>query len=896
MACWPRDERDNIFTTEKHHGQVKDHTRNYPNLEQGLIGAATLLEKDKRLHWAFATTESQHSKGSSTNTLISGKQVEIFPPSRPFPLLQVPATIHQRAEQGANFLRTYLPDIDIAAELIRDQLVEETTLSRELEQFDPYVGNLLGVHNTQDVSLLFFPMGETYRELNISSAKFGDAIVFKPSAVLSHTFPTPIQQIAIAKSDPSCPQDVRIAVRTFSFTKLLKLHTWSEFDPNYKLMDLATLSRADMCDEVIVDMKHVHSSHDVLAVGDKGTVYQWHVSNARQSTSALNILTFKLEFNANATLRTLVHNARKSSSAMDDCRFWRLSLDPSSSSYLLMASKHVIQGDIRVKSKPPNQIFSIASGKHSLTSIEDLHQDGLFRLCSTNQIIWMDPRMPGKHVLAYCHGRQYDRYLATETYCCNSNNAFTLLKSRNNGLITVYDVSQSQSNLVSMNAAPYPLSTGGSLYDKHDGQEIVVHNHGFGLIRLSERGGLSYNALAFDTLEEHTPVVEWTAALQELETKTTTLRPDAGPLGHQERSQVNFFSVYDALFRRHYEDAKALEEQSAEATHNLLENFSSYWQRKDMPVEHVLTTYDVAFRAGDEPEHASRADFLTENIINSSRGYRALEQGRLSAEAIKAPWHRSIAQTLSRLDKGFQVDPKEWAKYLQQFDLRNTSIISDQACRYQCTARQQLELDLALSTDVFSEMESKPDDINQALEVMTEALSLSAEPPPVEFGYLRPLERKHANEGAEAGEVLGTPDIPMGVRLLLKHWGSGSPESYFYQDPYDSSGATGTPNHMNLPSVPPSVQDSVTRRPPQVMASKQPNVPFLPDTLRGLRSIAQSQGSPPRHGLSFDSPLFSAQPLLSASQDLVNTQVLPGPHGGRPSIKKKAVKKRVGGF
>jgi len=96
-----------------------------------------------------------------------------------------------------------------------------------------------------------------------------------------------------------------------------------------------------------------------------------------------------------------------------------------------------------------------------------------------------------------------------------------------------------------VNAAPYALSTGASLYDKHDGQGIVIHNHGFGLVRLSERGGLSYNALAFDALEERTPIVEWTAALQELKTKTATLCTDAGPLGHQDRSQVDLFSVYD---------------------------------------------------------------------------------------------------------------------------------------------------------------------------------------------------------------------------------------------------------------------------------------------------------------------------------------------------------------
>ena len=305
----------------------------------------------------------------------------------------------------------------------------------------------------------------------------------------------------------------------------------------------------------------------------------------------------------------------------------------------------------------------------------------------------------------------------------------------------------------------------------------------------------------------------------------------------------------------------------------------------------LLFSYDIAFCAGDKPEHSSRADFLTGSIINSAIGYRALKQGRLSADAIKAPWHRSIALTLSRLDKGFQVDPKKWAEYLQQFDLPDMSTMSDQAYRYQYTARQQLELDLVLSTDVFSEMVSKPNNVDQALEVMTEALSLSAEPTSVEFGYLRPLERKHNGEEGKVGEAHETPDIPMGARLLLKHWGSGSPESYLYQDPYDNPGSTG---RITLPSVAPSFQDFVAWRSPHVTASKQANVTILPDTYQRLKSTTQAQETPPRHDLTFGNPPFSTRPNFAAPQDLVSTQVLPGVlHGGRPSVKKK---KRLEGF
>jgi hypothetical protein len=63
MAWWPGNEKDHIFATAKRHDQVKEQTRNNLILEPGLIGAATLLEKNSKLGWAFATTENQHLIG-----------------------------------------------------------------------------------------------------------------------------------------------------------------------------------------------------------------------------------------------------------------------------------------------------------------------------------------------------------------------------------------------------------------------------------------------------------------------------------------------------------------------------------------------------------------------------------------------------------------------------------------------------------------------------------------------------------------------------------------------------------------------------------------------------------------------------------------------------------------
>lgn len=53
MAFWPRDQRTISSTPAE---SVRKQSRNYPNLEQGLIGAATLSEdRNKRLSWIFAS-------------------------------------------------------------------------------------------------------------------------------------------------------------------------------------------------------------------------------------------------------------------------------------------------------------------------------------------------------------------------------------------------------------------------------------------------------------------------------------------------------------------------------------------------------------------------------------------------------------------------------------------------------------------------------------------------------------------------------------------------------------------------------------------------------------------------------------------------------------------------
>lgn len=70
----------------------------------------------------------------------------------------------------AHFLRTSLPDVDLASELLRDEITTDARITHKLKEFDPYVGNLLGTvwcsYASAKTAFLVFPMGELNRDLS----------------------------------------------------------------------------------------------------------------------------------------------------------------------------------------------------------------------------------------------------------------------------------------------------------------------------------------------------------------------------------------------------------------------------------------------------------------------------------------------------------------------------------------------------------------------------------------------------------------------------------------------------------------------------------------------------------------------------------------------------------
>ncbi|KAI5826906.1 hypothetical protein K523DRAFT_280073 [Schizophyllum commune Tattone D] len=956
--AWPTDNRAESSTSHRKgkRKQRENPTEGYPTLVPGLLSSATLLERPNgRLEWSTITGAMNKRKRAR----ISARDpVTLFPPTRT-PELPLPhTTIQQKAEEGANFLRTFLPDVDVTAELIREEITHDEELARDTVTFDPLAGNTLAPvvyydTPTQATTCLAFPTGELGSDLNISpyTHNADEGTTFIPQAHPARTFPTPIQQI-VAHSPASgiWNQSTYLAVRTLGATHISQLRAQASTSA-IQLEDRLILKRAHTGAKYIVDMGFQPSGPTLVAVNDQGG----SVVQPLDTTS-------------------------------QDDQFWRLGLNPSTSTFLLASSSAVRRIDPRT-SETPAPIFSLAKPPERITAVEDDPSEKIIRLCTTSQLLWLDSRYPTRPLLSYVHGRQYDPSLQLHTARVRVA-PFSFLSSPHNGLVTVYDVSRGDGDLIYTHTSPYALSSIPA--QSIVGQTLFRHpslkddDSTLSCIRLDARGELTCIDLHLgDEGENMTRTgVRWSQEVKELVTTAENAEPDSGPLGMQDKVEMNLRPAYDRVFRQYDEERRIAQEQDTESVYDLLDNVPNYWQQADEYPDHILTTYDVLFRSGDEPKNPSRADFLTQSAINSLRGYRALVQDRIPLDSMRkgAKWHWDMGPSLARLDSDFESrDVGEMEEQLRRWKLageegRAAEEGSEGAddspegtrtaasLRRETEARHQLTLDLALSRHVFSaRLFVPPTEESDDLEAMTSALSIDTEPPPVHFSYLTPLKKDHyaRDAGPTARNANATSDpnttdianttldsnaadtsdqpltLPPGPRLLLSEWTLGDdPSEYEFHDSYDADAAERSPPvarrkaakptstagilsaELQQRSQPPFV---VASQPPPVMASQPPPVvasqrppavsmraafpstqrpPAFASTQPPARRPLQAAGSEPNM-----MDVGQSQPTAEFSQSqsqgmdfMPSTQVLPGPFGGRPAPKKKAAKKRVGGF
>lgn len=899
------DERHKSLPVKKKQGrgnkkpQVHD-TRhwNHPSLDYGTFGGATLVSSDGRLAW---TTVVDTSNARRVTPVGAGRC--IFPATRS--VNPTPSRLRQwrRIEEGLNFVRTCFPDADFPAELIKAEFQSDERRNRELQIYDPLRGSLISIvpsSSTPQTSLVLFPMGETNNELNISfiSATDSDSTFHAPGHAASK-FETPILQISTPNvSNSSLKRGTNLVlVRTFSATSLLSIELADEAT-DLKATREVDIFSDDVGGKCVVDAAFSPYDSDIIAVNTSGALYNCKIYEGAKAVRRIGRNQVRFE-------------------NTDGDQFWRLR--PSDQGYFLASSSCIQHLDFR-SSQPSVDLLSTDQLGSVVTSFDSSEREHLLTISTTSELLWLDNRYPKKVLLSFKHNRAHDRSLNVKTVQLDSG-PLTFLSSLKNGLITIYDVSRGNDNLIHCHSVPTSLPHDGDMGASESESSFFVQpdRSTLSLLRLSGQNSLHCQDFAvyhngMDVLPRQTSGIshEWSADVQKLAQRAKELQPQYGPLSARHFSELNLRTAYQKIFV-----TGGVKEQAASEGEftMMIDKLSQFWQRTSNSDKTMLTLFDVCLGADKEPDEDSRADFLAGGMINSNHGYKTLVHNELPVQEITsgAAWSCDFKPFLRCMGLGRVDHWHEMHGALEAFNLSYSDDVPASLVQQEENSREQLILDLALSSMVFSAQPvSIPvapiqvDDV-ESMSLAAKALTLDDELLEIQFGHLRPYPKlgiNHYPDISKDKDAVAEPtqDVefssPLGVRLLLREWEVGTDvESYTYHDPYNTKGddPIAPSREWALPTAPVATQTTTTtsQRPPLIVAGFEPRPPPI--------HVAQNHWgmfSTQPQGFNLQTAEHENYPEPSQpSQELMtSTQVLPGLYGGRNAPNKKLVKKRLGGF
>ncbi|KAI9459483.1 hypothetical protein BJY52DRAFT_1223106 [Lactarius psammicola] len=527
------------------------------------------------------------------STLRKGKGKAVF---LPYPLLEggalTPATLRERHGRlewvtaqnfspdrqrllhgrsvrngGPTFLRAYYPDVDVPAELIRDASPDFSNTEFSAE----------------------------------------GSITTEPTHSPARTFRTPICQIvpspvsddpnrgdfrtSASRQSRSCEAETVIAVlRTYSSESLLSLSSPVSAPRKTtalpEIKDIGSFDRLSFDGHAAVDVQFHCALENILLVNNLGYAF------GHALLGGDNPIKF--------------YDGVSEPDYLSD-GFWRIASG--------RPAKFVELIDFQQTPDRAVKVYSVARASSLLASVGYNPDDRLLRRVTTNQLVWVDPRFHTRPVLAMKHEREFDRTLSSHVVSIGDAK-LTVLSSRNNSLLSVYDESDNNDGLVQSHTLPCSLS----------GCFPNGPHSGFCMVQ-PRQGKMEFT---------------WPSSVHRLNTDSRTQKPDVG------RLRAGLFSPIDAT-------ESVYPAENADVVYQTLDAMPLFWKQAGVADEHLLTMYPQSdsispFAPGksQEPAHESRADILTQSALSSRRGCRALAQGRVTRETLinGAGWHFNIEPAL----------------------------------------------------------------------------------------------------------------------------------------------------------------------------------------------------------------------------------------------------------
>ncbi|KZT35063.1 hypothetical protein SISSUDRAFT_1051950 [Sistotremastrum suecicum HHB10207 ss-3] len=907
---WPTtsNRRPNVRTGKKRRKtQAEGRRWDAVELVGGSAGAATLVEDETGgLQWTFVSKDDEHPKIYSLRP-----HLRVFPETKPPEVTHPEATSRKLAEQGAMFLRSSFPDLDIPIELIEDEYKDLEAKSKDSS--DRSYGNRIAHVKVQDedgaaMDLLAFPSGQLGDQLNLSPfhLQSDSTLVFCPSASGSASFRTPIQQI----EGSSTPSPLSLVVRDFTSVSFLQITTSTVRGgaPRLQPVELAFMGPEATFDKTIADMSMKPSGSSVLLVNTIGEIYAASINDSGSFS-----LTFVCALIPEDT------PARESDS-------WRVKWASNESQAFATSDTTLYQVHIRSRKSLCEWHAREDDGK--ITSVAEASNGSLICVTTTLKMMWFDSSDIKRPLMTWKHERQPNVSLKTLSVTVGSFPIW-ILQSRESGVTTVYDVSREEGKLIYSWRKPYSLDGSGFFtpsYPRAGSCVMPIHGYEpetFALFELSE-GGAIYQTLfqvndksvTFHALEVRDVVgLKWDARLESL--ASTELRANVGALGQKKKITIDLSRLYKRLFICK-EPGAANEEEDYATARSMNDRMIAYLKGGDATQEpNLLTTFDLIFKSSTAPRRG-RSSFLSGTDLHGPLLTRRIHPDDIPVQLISnsALWHHNHHQTLQYLDPYFPPDVANMPEYLSQFDTVGSTQrpLPENVLRIQQKACERLALDFGLSLDIFSwrGFQSTPTSLEsnspeESLEPSpsqpdSPAANHTTPPPPITFSFLRPA----FSETGKADVSNGEQPVPMSVRLLLQEWTIGAnPRSYMYKDPYTTREASdnesesellgpgrardrGAKSKMKL-AVGGGIPALQASQPPRIMSSQTQTQP--PAILQRARSLERDLAP-----LRFGTQLPASQKQSGFSQELLPaTQPVAGPFASRANSAKKP-KKRTGGF
>ncbi|KAG9010101.1 hypothetical protein FRB93_004763 [Tulasnella sp. JGI-2019a] len=954
---WPADLRIPPPVPPRRKGKQKEVGENAlrrsdaPLIEFGLHTAATLINVNGRLTWEHI--RPVHDKNEPRYQIV--KSAQVTPDSRSDTPTVPNVTAYQRAEQGARFLRTYYPDVDVGMDILQPFLMEDHQVAARPPLFDRDTENCLATawvsSSAAEVergaaAVLLSASGEIRGCLS-ASLFLGSGEGFRSLAcgpTILKDFKIPISQISVA---PRSEDGVTlIAVRTTTLVVVASLAlvqpiTSQDITIKYTELDVITLANTNarpIVDIAFNPLPARHGTHpQMLMVNKDGDLWLWNTGGALKPS--LTLLCQASEMPDDCPL------------SPTDC-FWRVAWGNETMVYAINL-KTLARVDTSVSPAKVTTAITMRETDGHLTSILSARENVLC-FCSSQKIFWIDAAS-GLPLVMWDHEREGSNLWL---HWLPSNKELSVcVSSSTDDILTVYPLSSaSLRGLLYANSLSYiiimPFS-GAAPAEPRRG--ILLFRHplepadslSFYIVSSASRGSILQSlstTVPLGTL--NSGVTPSPLDKNELACRRRKLDLEAthGPLGARESTVLDLRTLYEEIFMASKHSPGDISNNNVEipssdgsnAMRAMLENTAGILQLDDVSAPLLCITYDFVLRPTPDIQHLIQ-------VVHSSNGPFNTPSQPLSPDlscvtALNAiqetsAWTFNLSQTMTALCPAdlllpTGIDDLDTQRY-HRYDPAQEDHLSTAEDRISKDC-SKLAMDLVMALDVFSKIPFKLGDIvdnspstilsakdravsdlREATAMLSRASLVEKEPPPVQYGFLSPTYRKKrgrsgkgsrppsddTEDKVEEEDVNQAPIAqPLGVRLLLKEWTIGDdPKDYVYVNTYAPASDSSRINP--LPRFPIYSTTPIALKPPAVGSQSQVRTsqrPIAPPTISG--ASASQPGAVVAQDRQLRTPL-SSQGAEPVGQGWANTQPVAGAFGSRANISTKAKsKKRVGGF